>query len=188
MLPAEPEVHGLVALMEFQASRFGARTAPDGSPILLADQDRSRWDRTQIGRGRAALARADRVGRGRSSYGLQAGIAECHATPSTFAETEWDRIVLLYEALGALAPNPVVELNRAVAVSMATGPEAALLVADGLVAQGALRGSHLLPSVRGELLRQLGRTQEARAELLRAAGLTTNQRESAVLRGKADTL
>lgn len=188
LLPAEPEVHGLVALMEFQASRFGARTAPDGSPILLADQDRSRWDRTQIGRGRAALARADRVGRGRSSYGLQAGIAECHATPSTFAETEWDRIVLLYEALGALAPNPVVELNRAVAVSMATGPEAALLVADGLVAQGALRGSHLLPSVRGELLRQLGRTQEARAELLRAAGLTTNQRESAVLRGKADTL
>ena len=188
LLPAEPEVHGLVALMEFQASRFGARTAPDGSPILLADQDRSRWDRTQIGRGRAALARADRVGRGRGSYGLQAGIAECHATPSTFAETEWDRIVLLYEALGALAPNPVVELNRAVAVSMATGPEAALLVADGLVAQGALRGSHLLPSVRGELLRQLGRTQEARAELLRAAGLTTNQRESAELRAKADTL
>lgn len=185
LLPREPEVHGLVALMEFQASRFAARTARDGAPILLADQDRSRWDRSQIGRGLAALRTADALGRGRGSYGLQAAIAECHAVARSIDETDWDRIVLLYEALGRIAPSPVIELNQAVAVSMATGPANALRIVDRLVADGALRGSHLLPSVRGELLARLGRTDEARAELLTAARLTANERESAVLRAKA---
>ena len=188
LLPREPEVHGLVALMEFQASRFAARTARDGSPILLADQDRSRWDRSQIGRGQAALRRADALGRGRASYGLQAAIAECHATAASVDDTDWDRIVLLYEALGRIAPSPVIELNRAVAVSMATGPANALRIVDRLAADGALRGSHLLPSVRGELLARLGRTDEARSELLAAARLTANERESAVLRAKAAAL
>ncbi|MET4640084.1 RNA polymerase sigma factor [Mycetocola sp. 2940] len=185
LLPREPEVHGLVALMEFQASRFAARTARDGSAILLGDQDRSRWDRTQIGRGQAALQRADALGRGRGSYSLQAAIAECHAVAPSVDDTDWERIVLLYEALGRIAPSPVIDLNRAVAVSMATGPATALRIVDRLVADGALRGSHLLPSVRGELLAQLGRTDEARAELLTAANLTANERESAVLRAKA---
>lgn len=188
LLPREPEVHGLVALMEFQASRFAARTARDGSAILLADQDRSRWDRTQIGRGRAALQRADALGRGRGSYSLQAAIAECHSIAPSVDDTDWERIVLLYEALGRIAPSPVIDLNRAVAVSMATGPATALRIVDRLVADGALRGSHLLPSVRGELLAQLGRTDEARAELLTAASLTGNERESAVLRAKAASL
>ena len=188
LLPREPEVHGLVALMEFQASRFAARTTRDGTPILLADQDRSRWDQAQIGRGLAALERADAIGRGRGSYGLQAAIAECHATARSVDETDWDRIVLLYEALGRLAPSPVVELNRAVAVSMATGPANALRIVDQLASEGALRGSHLLPSVRGELLAQLGRTEEARSELLTAAALTANERQSAVLRAKAASL
>ncbi|MFD3446335.1 RNA polymerase sigma factor [Microbacteriaceae bacterium 4G12] len=188
LMPREPEVHGLVALMEFQASRFGARVARDGTPILLADQDRSRWDRAQIERGRAALARADAVGRGRGSYALQAAIAECHATARTFADTDWERIVLLYEALGRIAPNPVVELNRAVAVSMATGPASALQIVDRLTADGALRGSHLLPSVRGELLSRLGRREEARSELTTAAGLAGNEREREVLRAKAAAL
>jgi RNA polymerase sigma factor (sigma-70 family) len=188
LLPREPEVHGLVALMEFQASRFPARTARDGSPILLADQDRSRWDRAQIGRGLAALRRADALGRGRGSYSLQAAIAECHATAASVDDTDWERIVLLYEALGRIAPSPVIELNRAVAVSMATGPANALRIVDQLVAAGALRESHLLPSVRGELLARLGRTDEARAELLTAARLTANERESAVLRAKAAAL
>jgi RNA polymerase sigma factor (sigma-70 family) len=185
LLPHEPEVHGLVALMELQSSRFAARVARDGSPILLADQDRRRWDHAQIERGRAALQRADAVGRGRGSYGLQAAIAECHATAPSFEETDWARIVLLYEALGRLAPSPVVELNRAVAVSMSTGAASALPIVEQLAADGALRGSHLLPSVRGELLAQVGRTAEARAELLTAAELATNERESAVLRSKA---
>jgi RNA polymerase sigma factor (sigma-70 family) len=185
LLPDEPEVHGLVALMELQSSRFAARIAPDGSPILLADQDRSRWDRAQIERGRRALRRADAVGRGRGSYGLQAAIAECHAVAPTVEATDWERIVLLYDALGRLAPSPVVELNRAVAVSMATGPASALPIVERLEADGALPGSHLLPSVRGELLAQLGRTEEARSELLTAAELATNERESAVLRAKA---
>ncbi|GAB3251547.1 RNA polymerase sigma factor [Arthrobacter pigmenti] len=188
MLPREPEVHGLVALMEFQASRFSARVAGDGSSILLADQDRSRWDRSQIGRGRAALERADAVGRGRGNYSLQAAIAECHAIAPAFNETDWNRIVLLYEALGRLAPSPIVELNRAVAVSMATGPESALRIVDRLDARGALRGSHLLPSVRGELLARLGRIEEARSELLTAAGLTANEQEKAVLESKAKSL
>jgi RNA polymerase sigma factor (sigma-70 family) len=188
LLPREPEVHALVALMEFQASRFAARIDRDGAPILLADQDRSRWDRAQIERGRAALRRADDLGRGRAGYGLQAAIAECHAIAPTIDETDWERIVLLYDALGQLVPSPVVELNRAVAVSMATGPANALLIVDRLDSQGPLRGSHLLPSVRGELLARLGRTEEARSEFLTAARLTANERESAVLRAKAAAL
>ncbi|NQX28698.1 RNA polymerase sigma factor [Microbacteriaceae bacterium VKM Ac-2854] len=188
LLPGEPEVHGLLALMEFQASRFAARVAADGSPILLADQDRSRWDRAQIWRAGAALERSDALGRGRGNYALQAAIAQCHAVAASIAATDWDRIVLLYEALGRLAPNPVVELNRAVAVSMATGPANALRIVDALGADGALRGSFLLPSVRGELLAQLGRTEEARSELVTAAGLTANEREREVLLAKARAL
>ncbi|MCW5877677.1 MAG: RNA polymerase sigma factor [Anaerolineales bacterium] len=188
LLPSEPEVHGLVALMEFQASRFAARVARDGAPILLSDQDRSRWDRAQIERGRAALKRADAAGRGRGNYALQAAIAECHAIAPSIEETDWERIVLLYEALGQLAPSPVVELNRAVAVSMASGPAHALRIVDRLSAEGQLRGSYLLPSVRGELLARLGRTEEARSELLTAAGLATNQHQRAVLRAKAAAL
>ncbi|WEO77144.1 RNA polymerase sigma factor [Cryobacterium sp. SO2] len=188
LTPREPEVHALVALMELQASRFAARVRPDGTPILLADQDRARWDRAQIGRGRAALARADALGRGRGSYALQAAIAECHAIAPTIDDTDWARIVLLYEALGRLAPNPVVDLNRAVAVSMATGPASALRIVEGLAADGALRGSPLLPSVRGELLARLGRAEEARSEFVTAAGLTANTRERGVLLAKAAAL
>ncbi|MFF1255150.1 RNA polymerase sigma factor [Pseudarthrobacter sp. NPDC058329] len=188
LLPREPEVYGLVALMEFQASRFAARLDHDGSPVLLADQDRSRWDRTQIGRGRASLARADALGRGRGNYCLQAAIAQCHATARSFEETDWNKIVLLYEALGRLAPGPVVELNHAVAVSMATGPAAALKIVDRLAAEGALRRSHLLPSIRGELLTKLGRTDEAKTELLQAAALTANDKQKAVLLAKAANL
>ena len=188
LVPREPEVHGLVALMELQSSRFAAREAADGSPILLADQDRTRWDRAQIPRGVAALARGDALGRGRGNYGLQASIARCHAVAPSIDATDWDEIVVLYEALGRLAPNPVVELNRAVAVSMATGPATALRLVEELAAAGELRGSHLLPSVRGELLARLGRTDEARADLLEAASLTANDREAAVLRAKAAAL
>jgi predicted RNA polymerase sigma factor len=188
LLPREPEAHGLVALMELQASRFAARTRPDGTPILLADQDRTRWDRAQIGRGRAALARADALGRGRGPYALQAAIAECHAIAPSTDQTDWDRIVLLYEALGRIAPSPVVELNRAAAVSMATGPASALRIADELAERGVLRGSHLLPSVRGELLARLGRTEEAVSELTTAARLAGNERERSVLLGKAARL
>ncbi|RUQ98985.1 RNA polymerase sigma factor [Labedella endophytica] len=188
LVPREAEVHGLVALFEFQASRFGARTTDTGDPILLPDQDRTLWDRTLIGRGSAALARQDALGRGRGFYGLQAGIAECHATAVRAEETDWERIALLYEALGRLAPSPIVDLNRAVAVSMAEGPAAALRIVDGLVASGRLAGYHLLPSVRGELLARLDRSDEARAELLEAARLTGNERERAVLLRKADAL
>jgi RNA polymerase sigma factor (sigma-70 family) len=188
LLPREPEVHGLVALMELQASRFAARVDRDGAPILLTDQDRSRWDRAQIERGRAALRRVDELGRGRGSYALQASIAECHAVAPSVDATDWDRIVVLYEALGRISPSAVVELNRAVAVSMATGPANAMLIVDRLASEGALRGSHLLPSVRGELLARLGRVDEARSELLAAAALAANERESAVLRAKAAAL
>jgi RNA polymerase sigma factor (sigma-70 family) len=188
LLPREPEVHALVALMELQASRFAARTAQDGTPVLLADQDRSRWDRSQISRGRAALARADALGRGRGPYALQAAIAECHAVASSVAGTDWARIVVLYDALGRIAPNPVVELNRAVAVSMVDGPEPALRIVEEVADSGALRGSHLLPSVRGELLARLGRVQEARADLLAAAGLVRNDRQRQVLMEKAAAL
>jgi len=188
LLPREPEVHGLVALMELQSSRFAARLDRDGIPILLADQDRTAWDRAQIERGRAALERADAVGRGRGNYALQAAIAECHAIAVSIDGTDWERIVVLYEALGRIAPSPVVELNRAVAVSMATGPANALRIVDRLVAEGALRGSHLLPSVRGELLARLGRAEEARSELIAAAALAGNHRTSALLRAKAAAL
>ena len=188
LLPREPEVHGLLALMELQASRFAARSTADGSPILLADQDRARWDRIQIKRGRAALKRVDALGRGRGSYALQASIAECHAIAPSVGETDWEQIVVLYEALGRIAPSPVIALNRAVAVSMATGPANALRIVDELAASGSLRGSHLLPSVRGELLARLGRVDEARAELTAAADLAVNERASAVLRAKAEAL
>src|SRR5690606_11870055 len=152
LVPRESETHALVALMELQASRFSARTAPDGSPILLADQDRRRWDHAQVRRGTAALERADALGHARGSYALQAAIAQCHAVAPSVEETDWEQIVILYEALGRIAPNPVVELNRAVAVSMATGPASALRIVDALADEPGLRGSHLLPSVRGELL------------------------------------
>jgi RNA polymerase sigma factor (sigma-70 family) len=185
LVPAEPDPHGLLALLELQASRFAARVDAHGEPILLADQDRSRWDHSQIQRGRAALARADAAGRGRGAYALQAGIAECHAVAGSTDDTDWDQIVALYEALGRLAPSPVVDLNRAVAVSMASGPAAALPLVDELVARGTLAGYSLLPSVRGELLARLDRHEEARSEFLAAAKLTRNEREKAVLMEKA---
>ncbi len=188
LVPREPEALGLVALMEIQSSRFAARIDASGSPVLLADQDRTRWDRAAIGRGRTALARADRLGRGRGPYGLQAAIAECHALAPSVDETDWERIVLLYEALGRVAPNPIVDLNRAVAVSMARSAAAGLEIVDGLVAGGALSGSHLLPSVRGELLARAERPAEAREELLAAAALARNDRERAVLEAKAAAL
>lgn len=188
LLPREAETHGLLALMEFQASRFVARVAPDGTPVLLGDQDRSRWDRAQIRRGQDALARADAVGSGRASYALQAAIAQCHAVARSVEDTDWDKVVVLYEALGRLAPSPVVELNRAVAVAQATGPASALRIVDRLAASGHLQGTHLLPSVRGELLARLGRTHEARSELVTAAGLARNDREAEVLRAKAAAL
>ncbi|MCJ1696961.1 RNA polymerase sigma factor [Rathayibacter caricis] len=188
LLPREPEVLGLLALMELQASRFAARTAADGTPVLLEDQDRTRWDRAQITRGREALLRSDRLGRGRGSYALQAAIAECHAVAPSVAATDWERIALLYEVLGRIAPSPVVELNRAVAVSMATGPASALLLVDRLASEGALRGSHLLPSVRGELLARLDRREEARSELATAAALTGNERTRALLEARAASL
>jgi predicted RNA polymerase sigma factor len=184
LAPDEPEVHGLLALLELTAARFPARIGPDGDPVLLADQDRRRWDLAAVRRGRAALTRAGRVGRGLGAYGLQAAIAECHAVAPSVDTTDWDRIVVLYEALGRLAPSPIVELNRAVALSMARGPAAALRVVDELVAGGRLAGSHLLPTVRGELLTRLGRTEEATAELERAVLLCGNVRERAVLERK----
>lgn len=188
LLPREPEVLGLLALIELQSSRFGARTAPDGSPVLLDRQDRSRWDHAQIARGREALRRAGALGRGLGPYGLQAAIAEQHAIAPSVEETDWARIVLLFEALAQIAPSPVVELNRAVALAHATGPEDGLRVVDRLAREGALRGSHLLPSVRGELLARLGRFAEARGELLAAAELARNERERAVLLDKAGAL
>ncbi|MFE3290509.1 RNA polymerase sigma factor [Rhodococcus sp. NPDC059234] len=184
LVPDEPEVHGLLALLELTSARFPARTGPDGEPVLLEHQDRRRWDVAAIGRGRAALARAEHVGRGLGAYGLQAVIAECHALAPSVAETNWERVVLVYEALGRLAPSPVVDLNRAVAVSMAQGPAAALPIVDGLIASGALSHSHLLPSVRGELLTRLGRAEEARAELESAVRLCRNERERGVLQRK----
>lgn len=188
LMPREPEVQGLVALLELQASRFAARTDRAGNPVLLTDQDRSRWDRAQIIRGRDALARCDALGKGRGPYALQAAIAECHAVAPSVEATDWEQIVLLYEALGRLAPSPVVELNRAVAVAMATGPATALAIVDRLHSEGALRGTYLLPSVRGELLSRLGRTDEARSELTTAAGLAANERQRAVLLAKAAAL
>jgi len=188
LLPDEPEVHGLLALFELTAARFPARTGPDGEAILLEHQDRRLWDRSAIRRGRAALDRAAAAGRGLGPYGLQAAIAACHATAPSVAETDWERIVLLYEALSRVAPSPIVDLNRAVAVAMASGPLAALSIVDELVASDRLAGSHLLPSVRGELLARLGRPAEARAELELAARLCRNARERAVLLRKAAAL
>ncbi|HEX6453415.1 MAG TPA: DUF6596 domain-containing protein, partial [Trebonia sp.] len=169
---------------ELTAARFPARTGPDGEPVLLEQQDRARWDYAAIRRGRAALARAEQAGCGLGAYGLQAAIAECHAVAASVGATNWERVVILYEALGELAPSPVVDLNRAVAVAMAQGPTAALPIVDQLLAAGAMPGSHLLPSVRGELLTRLGRTDEARAELERAVALCGNEAERAVLRRK----
>jgi RNA polymerase sigma factor (sigma-70 family) len=183
--PDEPEVYGLLALFELTAARFPARTGPDGEAVLLEDQDRRRWDRSAIRRGLAAIGRASALGRGLGPYGLQAAIAACHACASSVAETDWDRVVVLYEALGRVAPSPVVELNRAVAVAMASGPQPALSIVDELVASDHLAGSYLLPSVRGELLARLGRTTEARAELELAARLCDNVRERSVLLRKA---
>ncbi|WP_083974803.1 RNA polymerase sigma factor [Herbidospora daliensis] len=184
--PGEPEVHGLLALCELTAARFPARTAPDGSPILLADQDRRLWDPAAIHRGLAALTRAS--GHGLGPYAVQAAIAAVHASAPSAEATDWDRIVLLYEALGRVAPSPLVDLNRAVAVAMTAGPAEALRIVDALLAADRLPGSHLVPTVRGELLTRLGRFPEARAELESAARLCANQRERDVLRAKAAAL
>jgi RNA polymerase sigma factor (sigma-70 family) len=186
LVPGESEVHGLVALTELQASRLAARTAPDGASVLLADQDRSRWDRVLVTRGLAALDRAEETAReALGPYALQAGIAACHARARSVEETDWAAIAGLYEALAALNPSPVVELNRAVAVSRAYGPAAGLELVDALRDVPALSGYHLLPAVRGDLLVPLGRLDEARAEFERAAGLTRNERERALLLGRA---
>jgi RNA polymerase sigma factor (sigma-70 family) len=181
LTPKESEVHGLVALMEIQASRLPARVGPSGEPVLLTDQDRGRWDRVLIGRGLAALVRAEQAGGALGPYALQAAIAACHARARTIEDTDWARIAALYEALAELMPSPVVELNRAVAVSRAYGPAAGLELVDALIDVPALRGYHLLPSARGDLLEQLGRLGEARAEFARAASLTRNEREQELL-------
>ncbi|MFJ3219132.1 RNA polymerase sigma factor [Kitasatospora sp. NPDC086801] len=183
LMPAEPEVHGLVALLEFQASRTAARTGPDGRPVLLAEQNRARWDGLLIRRGFDALERA-----GTGPYAVQAAIAACHAKAARYQDTDWATIAALYGRLLVLTPSPVVALNRAVAVSMAQGPAAALELVDALAAEPALRGYHLLPSVRGDLLARLGRAAEARAEFERAAELTRNERERELLRGRAAAL
>jgi len=185
LMPGEAEVHGLVALMEIQASRLRARVGPAGEPVLLADQDRTRWDRLLIGRGLASLARAEEIGGGPGPYTLQAAIAACHARAASAEETDWVRVAALYDTLAPLAESPVVELNRAVAVGMAEGPEAGLALVDALVERGMLGGYHLLPAVRGDLLRRLGRDDEARAEFARATSLTRNERERALLLSRA---
>ena len=185
LVPAEPEVHGLVALLEIQASRAGARVGTDGEPILLSDQNRARWDQMLIRRGLAALARAESLGGAFGPYALQAAIAACHARARSAAETDWTRIVALYDALAQLAPSPVVELNRAVAVAMAFGPAAGLEIVDGLLAEPRLSDYHLLPSVRGDLLARLGRHAEASQEFARAATLARNGRERALLLERA---
>jgi len=186
LAPDEPEVHGLVALMEIQASRAGARTGPSGEPVLLLDQDRARWDPLLIRRGLAALARAEALGGADGPYALQGAIAACHARARTPEETDWARIAELYGVLARRTPSPVVELNRAVAVSMASGPAAGLALVDALTAEPSLRSYHLLPSVRGDLLAKLGRLDEARTEFERAASLTRNERERTLLRGRAE--
>ncbi len=185
LVPHEPEVHGLVALMEIQASRTRARVGPSGEPVLLLEQDRARWDHVLIRRGLAALARAEQLGGARGPYALQAAIAACHARARTPADTDWHRIAALYAALADLTPSPVVELNRAVALAMAVGPAAGLEIVDALTTDPALAGYHLLPSVRGDLLARLGRLDEARVELERAASLTRNVRERDMLLARA---
>ncbi|MET8205934.1 DUF6596 domain-containing protein [Streptomyces sp. NPDC005373] len=188
LMPKEPEVHGLAALLELQASRSAARTGPSGEPVLLKDQDRTRWNQLLIRRGFAALGRADAVSTGGcpGPYALQAAIAASHAHAHAYAETNWEGIATLYGLLAARAPSPVVELNRAVAVSMAEGPAAGLALVDALAGEPALRDYHLLPSVRGDLLDRLGRREEARAEFERAASLTRNERERELLLARAD--
>lgn len=183
LMPTEPEVHGLAALLEFQASRTAARTGPDGEPVLLADQNRARWNRLLIRRGVEAMRHA-----GSGPYSVQAAIAGCHAAAVRYEDTDWTAIATLYGRLVTLVPSPVVELNRAVAVSMAQGPQAALPLVDALAREPALSAYHLLPSVRGDLLERLGRPAEARAEFERAASLTRNERERALLRRRAERL
>ncbi len=185
LVPNEPEVHGVVALMEIQASRSGARVGPSGEPILLLDQDRARWDHLLVRRGLAALARAEQLGGRLGPYALQAAIAACHARARTAQETDWVRIAALYDALAQIAPSPVVELNRAVAVAMAFGPAEGLALVDALDSEPALKHYHLLPAVRGDLLVKLGRLDEARAEFERAASLTRNARERKLLLDRA---
>ncbi len=185
LVPQESEVHGLVALMEIQASRLRARTGPHGQPILLLDQERSRWDQLLIRRGLAALERAENLGGALGPYGLQAAIAACHAQARTAEETDWQRIAALYDALAQLTPSPIVELNRAVAVAMAFGPASGLEIVETLTSEPSLRAYHLLPSVRGDLLVKLGRVDDARAEFERAASLTRNTRERELLLERA---
>jgi RNA polymerase sigma-70 factor (ECF subfamily) len=185
LVPKEPEVHGLVALMEIQASRSRARIGPSGEPVLLLDQDRSRWDHVLVRRGLAALERAEALGGALGPYALQAAIAACHARARTPAETDWQRIATLYDALARLAPSPVVELNRAVALAMAFGPAAGLELADTLTSEPSLKNYHLLPAVRGDLLVRLGRLSEARDEFERAASLTRNAPERKLLLERA---
>jgi predicted RNA polymerase sigma factor len=187
LMPDEPEVHGLVALLEIQASRVRARTGPSGEPILLLDQDRRRWDRLLISRGLAALARAEELGGARGPYALQAAIAACHARAFRPEDTDWARITSLYAVLAEVVPSPVVELNRAVAVSMAYGPQAGLDLVDALAPEPSMQGYHLLPSVRGDLLMKLGRPAEARAEFERAAALARNKRERDLSADRART-
>jgi len=185
LAPRELEVHGLIALMEIQASRMAARVGPSGQPILLLEQDRGRWDQLLIRRGLAALERAEALGGALGPYALQAAVAACHARARSAGETDWVRIVALYDALAQLAPSPIVDLNRAVAVSMAFGPGAGLEIVDDLYSDSRLSAYHLLPSVRGDLLQKLGRFDEARTEFARAAALTQNERERALLLGRA---
>ncbi len=185
LAPGEPEVHGLVALMEIQASRARARVGPSGEPILLLEQDRGRWDQLLIRRGLAALARAEGMGGAQGPYALQAAIAACHARARTASETDWVRIAGLYDDLVELMPSPVVELNRAMAIAMAFGPAAGIELVDALVSEPVLKHYHLLPSVRGDLLSKLGRLDEARVEFERAASLTRNERERALLLERA---
>src|SRR5207302_1971960 len=185
LVPTEPEVHGLVALMEIQASRSRARIGPSGEPILLLDQDRGRWDHVLVRRGLAALERAETLGGARGPYALQAAIAACHARARTAAETDWERIAALYDALRRLVPSPIVELNRAVAIAMALGPAAGLELVDALASEPSLKAYHLLPSVRGDFLFKLRRFPEAQAEFERAASLTRNGRERQLLLDRA---
>jgi RNA polymerase sigma factor (sigma-70 family) len=185
LVPNVPEVHGLVALMEIQASRAHARVGPKGEPILLLEQDRTRWDHVLIRRGLVALQRAEELGGGLGPYALQAAIAACHARARTAAETDWERIAALYDALAQLTPSPIVELNRAVAVAMAFGPAAGLEIVDAIASEPSLKAYHLLPSVRGDFLYKLGRFAEALAEFRRAASLTRNEREREFLLGRA---
>jgi RNA polymerase sigma factor (sigma-70 family) len=188
LMPDQSEVHGLVALMEIQASRSRARTSSSGEPILLLEQNRAQWDQLAIRRGLAELERAEKLGGALGPYAMQAAIAACHARARSAEETDWPRIAALYAVLARLAPSPIVELNRAVAVAMANGPASGLAIVDALADEPSLQNYHLLPSVRGDLLAKLGRNDEARAEFERAAAITRNERERALLRSRAAAL